>query len=92
MFDDSLKSEISQWSFEKINYVDFLEIENFLSNFSKQNLNIGFGMPKKNLIFVVKKVYFFKKIYREWNYDNQSKELVKIILSQLGERKFISTI
>jgi hypothetical protein len=43
VFDESSKSEISQWGFEKINYVNFLEIENFLSNFPQQNLNIGFG-------------------------------------------------
>jgi hypothetical protein len=28
----------------KINYVDFLEIEIFLSNFSKENLDICFSM------------------------------------------------
>jgi len=33
VFDESSKSEISQWSLDKINYVDFLGIENFLSNF-----------------------------------------------------------
>jgi hypothetical protein len=34
VFDESPKSEISQWGLEKINYVDFLGIEFFLSNFS----------------------------------------------------------
>ena len=34
MFDESPKSEISQWGLKKINYVDFLGIENFLSIFS----------------------------------------------------------
>jgi hypothetical protein len=50
VFGESLKSEISQWGLKKINFVDFLGIGNFLSNFPKQNLDIGFGMLKENLI------------------------------------------
>jgi hypothetical protein len=37
-------SEIFQWGLEKINYVNFLGIETFLSTFTKQNLDIGVGM------------------------------------------------
>jgi hypothetical protein len=51
MFEESLKSEISQWGREKINCVDFLGIENFMLNFSNQNLDVGFGMSEENLIF-----------------------------------------
>jgi hypothetical protein len=36
VFGESLKSEISQWGLKKINFVDFLGIGNFLSNFPKQ--------------------------------------------------------
>jgi len=50
-FDESPKSEIFQWGLEKINYVDSLGIENFQSNFSKQYLDVGFGMLEENLIF-----------------------------------------
>jgi hypothetical protein len=46
-----VQREISQWGFKKINNVDFLGIEIFLSNFPKQNLDVGFGMLEENLIF-----------------------------------------
>jgi hypothetical protein len=48
VFDESQKSEISQWSFQKINYVDFLGIKIFLSTFSKQNLDVGIGMVEES--------------------------------------------
>jgi hypothetical protein len=51
VFDESPKSEIFQWCLEKINYGDFLGIKNFLSIFSKQNLDVSFGMLEENLIF-----------------------------------------
>jgi hypothetical protein len=51
VFNESLKNEISQWGLQKINYVDFLGIENFLSNFSKENLNICFSMWEEIFIF-----------------------------------------
>ena len=41
VFEESPKSEISQWGLEKINYVDFLGVETFLSTFPKQNLDVG---------------------------------------------------
>jgi hypothetical protein len=47
VFEESPKSEISQWSLEKINYVDFLGIKTFLSTFPKQNLNVGVGMMEE---------------------------------------------
>jgi hypothetical protein len=49
VFDENLNSEVSQCGLEKINYVDFLEIENFLSNCPKENLDVGFGMLEENL-------------------------------------------
>jgi hypothetical protein len=41
VLDKSPMSEISQWGLKKINYVDFLEIETFLSTFPTQNLDVG---------------------------------------------------
>jgi hypothetical protein len=46
-FEEIPKSEISQWDFKKINYVDFLGIETFLSTFPKQNLDVGVGMVEE---------------------------------------------
>jgi hypothetical protein len=51
VFDKTLESEISQWAFEKINYVDFLRIDNFLSSFLEQNLDVGLCMLENKLIF-----------------------------------------
>jgi hypothetical protein len=59
VFDESPNSEISQWSLEKINYVDFLVIEIF----PKQNLDVSFGLLEENLIFIGQE--FFENIYRE---------------------------
>jgi hypothetical protein len=51
MFDESLKGEISQWGLEKINYVDFFGIKNFLSTFLKKNHDVGFVAKKEFIIF-----------------------------------------
>jgi hypothetical protein len=40
VFEESPKSEISQWDLEKINYVDFLGIETFLSTFLNKILTL----------------------------------------------------
>jgi hypothetical protein len=42
VFDESPMSKISQWGLEKINYVNFLRIKCFLSNFLRKNLDVGF--------------------------------------------------
>jgi hypothetical protein len=47
VFEESPRSEISQWGLEKINFVDFLGIEIFLSTFPKQTLDVGVGMVKE---------------------------------------------
>jgi hypothetical protein len=47
VFEESPKSEKSQWGLEKINYVDFLRVETFLSTFPEQNLDVGVGMVKE---------------------------------------------
>jgi hypothetical protein len=47
VFEESPKSEISQWGLEKINYMDFLGVETFLSTFPKQNLDVGVGMMEE---------------------------------------------
>jgi hypothetical protein len=47
VFEEIPKSEISQWGLKKINYVDFLEIETFLTTFPKQNLDVGVGVVEE---------------------------------------------
>ena len=47
VFEESPKSEISQWGLEKINYVDFFGVETFLSIFPKQNIDVGVGMVEE---------------------------------------------
>jgi hypothetical protein len=47
VFEKSSNSEIPQWGLEKINYVDFLGVETFLSTFPKQNLDVGVGMVEE---------------------------------------------
>jgi hypothetical protein len=75
VFDESPKSEISQWGLEKINYVDFLGIENFLSIFPKQNLDIGFGMLEEILNFRgQERIHCFRKFLRMDNQSRASKD------------------
>jgi hypothetical protein len=40
VLEESSKTEVSQWGLEKINYVDFLGVKNFLSSFPDQNLDV----------------------------------------------------
>jgi hypothetical protein len=40
IFNESPKGEIFQWGFQQINYVYFFGIENFLTNFHKEHLDI----------------------------------------------------
>jgi hypothetical protein len=47
VFEESPKSEISQWGLEKINYIDFLGVETFLLMFSKRNLDVDVGMVEE---------------------------------------------
>ena len=47
VFEESPKSELSQWGREKINYVDFFGVETFLSTFPKQNLDVGVIMVEE---------------------------------------------
>jgi len=87
MFDESSKIEISQWDLERINYVDFLGIESLMSNFSKQNLDVRFGILEENLIFLVQeRIDYFWKKFMESEFMTINQELVKIILSQVGAR------
>jgi hypothetical protein len=51
MFNESPKSEISQWGLLKINYVDFLGIENFLLKFLKESIDVCFSTLEEILIF-----------------------------------------
>jgi len=92
LFDEKSKSEISQWGLEKINYVDFLGIGNFPTNFPKTNLDVSFGMLEENLIFCgQERIDHFLKIFMGSEFMTINQELAKIILSQVGARKFRST-
>jgi hypothetical protein len=51
VFDESLHNEIFQLSNEEISNVDFLGIENFLSNSPNNSLVVGFGMLDDNFNF-----------------------------------------
>jgi hypothetical protein len=51
VFDESLYNEIFQLSNEEISNVDFLGIENFLSNSPSNSLVVGFGMLDDNFNF-----------------------------------------
>jgi hypothetical protein len=51
MFDESLHNERFQLSNEEISNVDFLGIENFLSNSPNNSLVVGFGMLDDNFNF-----------------------------------------
>jgi hypothetical protein len=89
VFDESPKSEISQWGLEKINYANFLGIENFLSTFPKQNLDVGFGILKEILNFCgQERIHRFQKIFTSGEFMTVNQELLKIILSQVGVSNF----
>jgi hypothetical protein len=84
VFDETPKSEISQWGLEKINYVDFLRIENFLSNFPKQNLDVGFDMLKEKLIFRgQERIDHLGKNFIQSEFMTINQKLVKIIYFKL---------
>jgi hypothetical protein len=51
VFDESLHNERFQLSNEEISNVDFLGIENFLSNSPNNSLVVGFGMLDDNFNF-----------------------------------------
>ena len=89
VFNESPKSEISQWGLEKINYADFLEIENFLSTFPKQNLDVGFGMLEEILNFCgQERIHHFRIIFTNGEFMTINQALLKIILSQVGASNF----
>jgi hypothetical protein len=89
VFDESLKSEISQWGLGKINCVDFLGIENFLSSFPKQNLDVGFGILEEILNFRgQERIHRFWKIFTNGEFMTVNQELLKIISPQVGASNF----
>jgi len=68
VFNESQKSEISQWGLQKINCVDFIGIGNFLSNFPKENLDVCFSMLEEILIFRgQERIEYFGKFLRRVN-------------------------
>lgn len=92
MFDESPNSEVLQLGLEKINYVDFLGNENFLSIFPNQNLDVGFGMLDETLILCSQEIIDpFWEIFMESLLKKINKGHVKINLFQVGTKNFIST-
>jgi len=51
VFDESLYNEGSQLRHEKISYVDFFGIENFLSKSPNNSLDVGFDVLEDNFNF-----------------------------------------
>jgi len=51
VFDESLHNQGFQLSNEEISYVDFLGIENFLSNSPSNKVDVRFGMLDDNFNF-----------------------------------------
>jgi hypothetical protein len=80
VFNERPKSEISQWGLQKINNIDFLGIENFLSNFPKENLDDCFNMLEEILDFHdQERIENFWKIFTESEFMTINQNLVKII-------------
>jgi hypothetical protein len=93
VFNKSPKNEISQWGLLKVNYIDFLGIKNFLSNFPKENLDLFFSTLEEILIFRSQdKIGNFWKQITENEFMTINQELVKIILYQVGASNFRSNI
>jgi hypothetical protein len=89
VFNESPKSGISQWALQKINYVDFLGIENFLSNFPKENLDLFFSTLEEILIFLgQEKNEIFWNFFTKSEFMTINQELVKIISFQFGASNF----
>jgi hypothetical protein len=93
VFDECPHNEGFQVSKDEISYVDLLGIENFLSNSPRNNLDVGFNVLDDNSNFCgQERIYHTLKIFMESEFKTINQELVKIILSQVGTRKFISNI
>jgi len=65
-----------------------------LSNFSKENLDVSFGMLEENLIFRGhhKRIEYFLNFFTESKFMTNNQKLVKIISSQIGVSNFKSNI
>jgi hypothetical protein len=93
VFDESPHNERFQLSNEEISYVDFLGIENFLSNCPSNNLDVGFGMFNDNFNFCgQERIDNTLKTFMEHELEKINERLEKIDLFQVGVRKFISII
>jgi hypothetical protein len=89
VFDKSPKSEIFQWILEKINYFDFLGIENLCQIFLLK-WNWSFG--GKFIFCGQERIEHLKKKITESKFMTINQELVKINLSQVGTKNFRFTI
>jgi len=93
VFDESPHNERFQFSNEEISYVDFLGIENFLSNSPSNNLDVGFGVLDDNFNFCgQERIDNSLKTFMERELEKINERLEKIDLFQVGVRKFMSII
>jgi hypothetical protein len=93
VIDESSHNKRFQLSNEEISYVDFLGIENFLSNSPSNNLDVGFGVLDDNFNFCgEERIDNSLKTFMECELEKINERLDKIDLFQVGVRKFISII
>jgi hypothetical protein len=93
VFDKSPHNERFQLSNEKISCVEFLGIENFLSNSPSNNLDVGFGVLDDNFNFCgQERIDNSLKTFMERELEKINERLEKIDLFQVGVRKFMSII
>jgi hypothetical protein len=97
VLDESLEDEVFDFSLERINYVDLVGIENFLSNFPNNNLDVGFKVLEDNFFFFFfflgqESIDPFWEPFMEHELEKINEACVKIDLSQVSVRNFRSTI
>jgi hypothetical protein len=77
--DKNPKSDVSQLDLEKINFVDFLGVENFLLSFPSQNFNVGSVMLQENWILWRQEIIgTIWKNFKESEVEKINKQRVKI--------------
>jgi hypothetical protein len=90
VFDESPHNEGFQLSNEEISYVDFLGVENFISNSPSNKLYVGFGVLDDNFNFCCQeRIDNFLKTFMDHELEKINREND---LFQIGAWKFISII
>jgi len=90
VFDESPHNEGFQLSNEKISYVDFLGVKNFISNSPSNKLYVGFGVLDDNFNFCCQeRIDNFLKTFMDHELEKINREND---LFQIGAWKFISII